>query len=148
MPSNNRSVRTFCLVVRRITEEALHKLDHKLTVKFGDPGTKPKGPAGFWHIPVVIQHDVRDAHVVILLETSIAPALSEVQGDGDGGGTGGHRWCYNFAVKLIEQGIDAYMRSPVFEARMKNHVSEVLHRLARDVTQTGVTQTGVEKPEP
>jgi hypothetical protein len=128
----NRSIKTFCSAVRRISESALHKLDHDLTVKFGEPGTKPKGPAAFWHVPVVIQHDVREAYAVVLLETSIMPTLSEVQGDGDGGGTGGHRWTYNFALKLIEQGIDAYMRSSVYEARMKNHVSEVLRRLARE----------------
>ena len=131
----NRSIRTFCSVVRRTSESALHKLDHKLTVKFGEPGEKPKGPAAFWHVPVVIQHDVRKAHAVVLLETSIMPTLSEVQGDGDGGGTGGNRWACHFALKLIEQGIDAYMRSSVFEARMNNHASEALHRLAKQVAQ-------------
>lgn len=128
----NRSIQSFCSAVRRVTESALHKLDHKLTVKFGEPGVKPKGPAAFWHIPVVIQHDVREAHAVVLLKTAIMPTLSEVQGDGDGGGTGGHRWVYNFALHLIEDGIDAYMRSSVYEARMKNHVSEVLRRLAKE----------------
>lgn len=81
---------------------------------------------------VEIRHQTTPTNTTLLLKTSIMPTLSEVQGDGDGGGTGGHRWCYNFAVKLIEQGIDAYMRSPVYEARMKNHVSEVLRRLAKE----------------
>lgn len=124
-----RNIKTFCSSVRTISESVLHKLDSRIVLKF-DPGRKPKG--GFWHMSVEIRHQTTPTNTTLLLKTSIMPTLSEVQGDGDGGGTGGHRWCYNFAVKLIEQGIDAYMRSPVYEARMKNHVSEVLRRLAKE----------------
>ena len=128
MKNPSRSVRTFCRIVREIVEQCLHLLDRNIEVKFGKPGKKPGGPSGFWHLPVEIT--CKD---FLLVDCSIAPTLSEVQGDGDGGGSRGQRWCHHFAVGLIEKAIRAYVVSPVFTERMLGEVTTSLHRLLDDV---------------
>lgn len=124
MKSKNRSVRIFCRIVREITEQCLHPLDQNIEVKFGGYGEKPGGPAGFWHLPVKIT--CKD---FLLVDCSIAPTLSEVQGEGDGGGSRGQRWCHHFAVGLIEKAIRSYMCSPVFKERMLGAMGTSLRRL-------------------
>lgn len=128
MKSKNRSVRTFCRIVREITEQCLHPLDRDIEVKFGEPGEKPEGGAGFWHLPVKIT-----CKSFLLLECRIAPTLFEVRGDGDGGGSRGQRWCHHFAVGLIEKAIRSYMRSPVFEKRILGEATAALKRMLNDI---------------
>lgn len=130
MKSTNRSVRTFCRVIREIAEQCLDHLDQDIKVKFGEPGKTPEGGAGFWHLPVKIT--CKD---FLLVDCSIAPTLSEVRGEGDGGGSRGHRWCHQFAVGLVEKAIRSYMSSPVFEKRILKEANAVLNRALDEISE-------------
>lgn len=124
----NRSVIVFCQIVKDLAEKCLRELDHRIRIGYDKLPKKPRGCAAHWHLPVLFSIDGE-----VFLETTIRPAVFEVEGDGDGGGEGGQRWCQHFALDLVEQGIKAYMDSPAYEKLVNDKVVSAMQEYAKSI---------------